>query len=92
LGRPHAGDEEAGTALSRFVDSAKIHCASDEDSEQDLVDFQVEQAIATCLEGLRKEFTEHVVEFALGYAVRVREDHALFVDAFREARIGISAT
>jgi uncharacterized protein (DUF2252 family) len=72
--------------------TAKIHCASDEDSEQDLVEFQVERAIATCLQGRRKEFTEHVVEFALGYAVRVREDHALFVDAFREARIGISAT
>ena len=25
--------------------TAKIHCASDEDSEQDLVDFQVEEAI-----------------------------------------------
>jgi hypothetical protein len=24
--------------------------------------------------------------------VRVRQDHALFVEAFREARIGISAT
>jgi uncharacterized protein (DUF2252 family) len=72
--------------------TAKIHCASDEDSTQDLVDFQVEQAIATCLEGRRKEFTEHLVEFALSYAEQVRQDHALFVDAFREARIGISAT
>ena len=72
--------------------TAKIHCASDEDSEQDLVDFQVEEAIAGCLEGRRKEFTEHLVEFALSYAVQVRQDHALFVDAFREARIGISAT
>ena len=72
--------------------TAKIHCASDEDSEQDLVDFQVEEAIATCLEGRRKDFTEHLVEFALSYAVQVRQDHALFVDAFREARIGISAT
>ena len=26
--------------------TAKIHCASDEDSDQDLVDFQVEEAIA----------------------------------------------
>jgi uncharacterized protein (DUF2252 family) len=72
--------------------TAKIHCASDEDSTQDLVDFQVEHAIATCLEGRRKEFTEHLVEFALSYAEQVRQDHALFVDAFREARIGISAT
>jgi uncharacterized protein (DUF2252 family) len=72
--------------------TAKIHCASDEDSEQDLVDFQVEEAIATCLDGRRKEFTEHLVDFALSYADQVRQDHALFVDAFREARIGISAT
>jgi hypothetical protein len=32
------------------------------------------------------------LELAPSYAARVREDHALFVDAFREARIGISAT
>src|SRR4051812_30714947 len=72
--------------------TAKIHCASDEDSAQDLVDFQVEQAIANVLEGRRQAFTAHLVDFALEYAARVREDHALFVDAFREARIGISAT
>jgi uncharacterized protein (DUF2252 family) len=72
--------------------TAKIHCASDEDSSQDLVDFQVEEAIASCLEGRRRELTDHLVEFALSYSARVREDHALFVDAFREARIGISAT
>jgi uncharacterized protein (DUF2252 family) len=72
--------------------TAKIHCASDEDSAQDLVDFQVEEAIATCLEGRRKQLTEHLVDFGISYAAQVREDHALFVDAFREARIGISAT
>ena len=72
--------------------TAKIHCASDEDSSQDLVDFQVEEAIATCLEGRRQAFTEHVVDFGASYAARVREDHALFVEAFRQARIGISAT
>ncbi len=72
--------------------TAKIHCASDEDSEQDLVDFQVEEAIAGVLEGRRKEFTEYVVDFGIEYAARVRADHALFVDAFREGRIGIDAT
>jgi uncharacterized protein (DUF2252 family) len=71
--------------------TAKIHCASDEDSTQDLVDFQVETAVATVLEGRRQAFTEHLVEFALAYAARVREDHALFVDAFREGAIGIRA-
>lgn len=72
--------------------TAKIHCASDEDSEQDLVDFQVEEAIAEVLEGRRKELVAWVTDFALGYADRVREDHALFVAAFREGRIGVSAT
>jgi uncharacterized protein (DUF2252 family) len=72
--------------------TAKIHCASDEDSDQDLVDFQVEEAIAGCLDRRRKEFTAWVTDFALGYADRVREDHSLFVTAFREGRIGVSAT
>ncbi|MBD8869470.1 DUF2252 domain-containing protein [Nocardioides donggukensis] len=72
--------------------TAKIHCASDEDSEQDLVDFQVEDAIADGLDRRRKEFTAWVTDFGLEYADRVREDHALFVAAFREGRIGVSAT
>ena len=72
--------------------TAKIHCASDEDSDQDLVDFQVERAIADCLHGRRREFTAEVVEFALEYAATVRADHTLFVDAFREGRIGVAST
>jgi len=91
------GDITEPDQIAEVVDqlgraTAKIHCASDEDSTQDLVDFQVEVAIATVLEGRRQAFTAHLVDFALEYAGRVREDHALFVDAFREARIGISAT
>lgn len=72
--------------------TAKVHCASDEDSDQDLVDFQVEDAIAAVLEGRRREFTEHIVDWGTRYAARVRHDHALFVDAFREGEIGISST
>ncbi|MFC5176960.1 DUF2252 domain-containing protein [Nocardioides taihuensis] len=72
--------------------TAKIHCASDEDSEQDLVDFQVEEAVAASVEGRRRELTSWLTDFAMRYAVRVRDDHALFVDAFREGRIGVSAT
>jgi uncharacterized protein (DUF2252 family) len=72
--------------------TAKIHCASDEDSEQDLVDFQVEEAIAHCVDGRRREFTDWVTDFGMTYAERVREDHAHFVHAFREGRIGVSAT
>ncbi|WP_457186066.1 DUF2252 domain-containing protein [Nocardioides sp. P5_E3] len=72
--------------------TAKIHCASDEDSHQDLVDFQVEAAIARSLEGRRNEFVDWLCQWGIAYAVRVREDHALFVDAFREGRVGIAAT
>jgi uncharacterized protein (DUF2252 family) len=68
--------------------SAKVHCASDEDSDQTLVDFQVEEAIATVLEGRRKEFVAEIVGFGVDYAARVRRDHGLFVSAFREGEIG----
>lgn len=72
--------------------TAKIHCASDEDSQQDLVDFDVEAAIAKSLQGRRNEFVQWLCDWGIDYAVRVREDHALFVDAFREGRVGIAAT
>ena len=68
--------------------TAKVHCASDEDSQQDLVNFQVEKAIADALEGRRREFTDHLVEFGIDYALTTRQDHGYFVDAFREGRIG----
>lgn len=79
--------------MAQVVDSlgkatAKVHCASDEDSDQDLVGFQVEHAIAETLEGRRREFTRAVTDFALDYAVCARRDHALFVDEFRQGRIG----
>ncbi|MDF2144131.1 DUF2252 domain-containing protein [Knoellia sp. p5-6-4] len=72
--------------------TAKIHCASDEDSDQDVVDFQVEHAIAGSLEGRRRQFTDDVVEFGVSYAQKARDDYRLFVEAFRENKIGISAT
>jgi uncharacterized protein (DUF2252 family) len=73
--------------------TAKVHCASDEDSEQDLVRFQTEEAIVGVLEGRRREFVTDLTDFAIDYAEVVRRDHALFVDAFREGRIGgVSAT
>ncbi|GAB3995082.1 DUF2252 domain-containing protein [Nocardioides marmoraquaticus] len=72
--------------------TAKVHCAADEDSDQDLVDFQVEQAVVASLQGRRRAFADHLVEFAALYAATVRADHALFVDAFRAGRIGVAAT
>jgi uncharacterized protein (DUF2252 family) len=72
--------------------TAKVHCASDEDSDQTLVGFQVEEAVAGSVEGRRRAFTEAVTEFAIDYATQVRRDHALFVEAFRAGRIGIDST
>lgn len=72
--------------------TAKIHCASDEDSQQDLVDFQVEEAIARSVQGRRNEFVGWLCDWGITYAARAREDHALFVDAFREGQVGIAST
>jgi uncharacterized protein (DUF2252 family) len=77
-------------ALGRAT--AKVHCAADEDSDEDLVDFQTEEAIAGVLDGQVDHFVEDLVDFAVSYAVTAREDHARFVDAFREGAIaGLSA-
>jgi uncharacterized protein (DUF2252 family) len=72
--------------------TAKVHCASDEDSDQSLVNFQVEEAVAAGLEKKRKAFIADVTDFAVEYAAQVHRDHQLFVEAFRAGRIGISAT
>jgi len=72
--------------------TAKVHCASDEDSDQDLVDFQVEDAITASVEGRRDELVTWLSDFAVSYAEQVRTDHALFVDAFRAGRVGIAST
>jgi uncharacterized protein (DUF2252 family) len=73
--------------------TARAHCVADEDSDQSLVDFQTEEAIAGVLDGREEEFCGWLSDFAVDYALRVREDHTLFVDAFRAGRIpGVSAT
>lgn len=73
--------------------TAKMHCVADSDSDQTLVDFQVEEAIAHVVGDREAEFTESMVEFALRYAQRTREDHRLFVEAFRDGRIkGVEST
>jgi uncharacterized protein (DUF2252 family) len=85
-------DDMAAVVDSLGRATAKVHCASDEDSDQDLVAFQVEAAIVATVKGRRRDFTADIVEFGLSYAEKVRRDHALFVDAFRSGRIGVAAT
>ena len=72
--------------------TAKVHCSSDEDSDQSLVDFQTEEAIASALQGRRRAFIASITDFGVDYAARVRADHALFVDAFRQGRVSVAAT
>lgn len=63
--------------------TAKIHCVSDSDSDHTLVDFQVEDAVAAVIGDDEDAFVEDMIAFGTGYAAIVRDDHRLFVDAFR---------
>jgi uncharacterized protein (DUF2252 family) len=86
-------DEMASVVQNLGRATAKVHCASDEDSDQSLVDFQTEEAICAVVDGRRREFVRDLTDFGIDYAKHVRGDHALFVEAFREGRIGgVSAT
>jgi uncharacterized protein (DUF2252 family) len=66
---------------------AKIHCVSDVDSDQTLVPFSTDQAIAEVLASREDEFVSHVVAFGHGYGAVARRDYELFVDAFRNGTI-----
>jgi hypothetical protein len=64
--------------------TAKIHCVSDAESPEELVDFQTEEAIHAVLD---EDFSSELAEFGASYGERVREDHRVFVDAFRNGEI-----
>ncbi len=68
--------------------TAKVHCVSDRDTEATpLVDFQTEDAIVDAVGDKDDEFVRDVIDFAFEYRERVRKDHALFIDAFRNGHI-----
>lgn len=67
--------------------TAKIHCVSDSDSDHTLVGFQVEDAISSVIGTDESAFVEDMVRFGTEYAEVVRDDHRLFVDAFRNHQI-----
>ncbi len=62
---------------------AKIHCVSDIDSDQTLVPFSTDEAIHGVIAGHEDEFVREIRDFGQQYGAIVREDHELFVDAFR---------
>ncbi len=67
--------------------SAKVHCVSDAGSEQTLVDFQTEEAIVGVIGDDLESFADDLADFAADYGEQVRDDHRLFVDAFRNGAI-----
>ena len=67
--------------------TAKVHCVADKDSDPNIVAFQTEEEIIEALGGNEEEFVEEMVEFGTSYSEIVRDDHRLFVDAFRNGQI-----
>ena len=67
--------------------TAKVHCVADKDSDPDIVGFQTEDEIIEAVSGKEDEFVEEMVEFSLRYSETTRDDHRLFVDAFRNGQI-----
>lgn len=72
---------ELVTYLGQAV--AKIHCVSDVDSDEKVVPFSTDQALHDVLSGNEKNFVEKMTTFGMEYGNVVRDDHRLFVDAFR---------
>jgi uncharacterized protein (DUF2252 family) len=71
--------------LGRAV--AKIHCVSDVDSDQTLITTSTDKAIAAELQGHEDAFVDAVVRFGCDYGDLVRDDHQIFIDAFRNHRV-----
>jgi uncharacterized protein (DUF2252 family) len=67
--------------------TAKVHCVADKDSDTTLVGFQTEDEIIEAISGNEEEFVAEMVDFGAHYSAVVREDHGLFVDAFRNGQI-----
>jgi uncharacterized protein (DUF2252 family) len=72
--------------------TAKVHCVADEDSDPTIVGFQTEDEIVETVGGSEEEFVKEMVDFGMGYSETARDDHRLFVDAFRNGQIpGLSS-
>ena len=67
--------------------TAKVHCVADQDSDPEIVGFQTEDEIIEAVSGNDDEFVEEMVDFGTNYARIVRNDHGLFVDAFRNGQV-----
>jgi uncharacterized protein (DUF2252 family) len=72
--------------------TAKVHCVSDAGSDQTLVEFQTEEAIAEAVGDEDEAFADDLASFGAAYGELARDDHRRFVDAFRNGEIpGVDA-
>lgn len=62
---------------------AKIHCVADTDSDHTLVPYSADAAIQGVLAGREEDFAKAMISFGERYGEVTRDDHRLFVDAFR---------
>ena len=67
--------------------TAKVHCVADKDSDPEIVGFQTEDEIVEAIAGREDEFVREMVDFGARYSETARDDHRLFVDAFRNGQI-----
>ena len=67
--------------------TAKVHCVSDAGSDQPLVDFQTEEAIAEAVGDEDEAFAKDLADFGAAYGELARDDHRRFVDSFRNGAI-----
>ena len=67
--------------------TAKVHCVSDAGSDEEVVTFQVEEAIMAVVDGKEDDFASQLAAFGATYGAIARDDHRRFVDAFRNGRI-----
>ena len=67
--------------------TAKVHCVADEDSDATIIGFQTEDEIVEAVGSKEEEFVKEMVDFGMGYSEIARDDHRLFVDAFRNGQI-----
>jgi hypothetical protein len=63
--------------------TAKIHCVADDESDQDLVTESAERIISENVGDDTEALVDDLISFGDMYATRTREDHRLFVGAFR---------
>ncbi|MDQ3636482.1 MAG: DUF2252 domain-containing protein [Actinomycetota bacterium] len=67
--------------------TAKVHCVADKDSDASIVGFQTEDEIVEAIDDKEDEFVGEMVDFGRRYSETARDDHRLFVDAFRNGQI-----